>query len=54
MPTRLGMAQVWLTFMLLAMVVGVIVSDGIERRNLALVGVLNAIALFASTKQKRR
>ncbi len=52
MPTRLGMAQVWLTFVLLVMIVGVIVSDGVERRNMALAGVLTAIALFASTRQK--
>lgn len=54
MPTRLGMAQVWFTFQLLVMIVGVIVSDGNERRNMAMVGIFAVIGLFATTKQKRR
>jgi hypothetical protein len=53
-PTWLGMAQVWFTFLLVVMVVDVVVSDGVERRNAAFFAILTLIVLFASTKQKRR
>jgi hypothetical protein len=48
------MAQVWFTFLLLVMIVGVVISDGNERRNTAMVGIFAVIGLFATTRQKRR
>ncbi len=54
MPTQHGMAQVWFTILFLVMVVGAVVSDGNERRNMALVAIIAVIALVGATRRQRR
>ena len=53
MPILRGMAQVWFVIQFIATVVGAVVSDGNERRNMALVAIFGVFGLVGAIRRQR-